>query len=133
MQQEFKYLFTPLKIGSITVPGRIFLPAHSTFYYPPFGEPNERAINYWQARAKGGARLIITAPHWVFWPSSAETSHGLRKRWCYCLAQESGGCHSSTWNEMFFSTISSGGLWRLTSCWWRLVMGAISYAKDTPI
>jgi len=66
MQQEFKYLFTPIDIGNVTIPNRIVMSAHTAFFYPGAAEPNEKAVNYFQARAKGGAGLIVTAPHYPF-------------------------------------------------------------------
>ena len=68
--QELKYLFAPLKIGNITIPNRIVNSAHSPRLFPVIAEPNERAINYYEARAKGGIGLIITAGHHVSWPST---------------------------------------------------------------
>ena len=70
MEQEFKYLFAPLKIGNITVRNRILLTGAETGYYPGASEPNEGAINYFQARAKGGIGLIVTSPHYVCWPTT---------------------------------------------------------------
>lgn len=70
MEQEFKYLFTPLKIGNVTVPNRILLTGAEAGYYPGESEPSERAINYFQARAKGGIGLIVTSAHYVCWPTT---------------------------------------------------------------
>jgi mycofactocin system FadH/OYE family oxidoreductase 2 len=59
MANQFEYLFTPLKIGPISVRNRIVLPAHVTV----FGEnhlPTERMAYYLGERAKGGASLIIS-------------------------------------------------------------------------
>ena len=55
---EFKYLFTPLKIGSVTVRNRIFMSAHSKQY----GEDNmmgRRHAFYYAERAKGGIGLVV--------------------------------------------------------------------------
>ncbi len=71
--QEFKHLFSPLKIGTITVPNRIVFPAHWTCFFVQDEPPNERLMHYMAARAKGGAGLIIT-PQNTVWPSS--TAHG---------------------------------------------------------
>ena len=59
MSGQFKYLFSPLKIGRITVPNRISFSAHLT----SFAEgclPAERHVHYYATRARGGAGLIIT-------------------------------------------------------------------------
>jgi mycofactocin system FadH/OYE family oxidoreductase 2 len=68
-ENEFKNLFSPLKIGSMTVPNRIVCPAHWTCYFPQDAAPNERLRHYLAARAKGGAGLIIT-PQNTVWPAS---------------------------------------------------------------
>jgi 2,4-dienoyl-CoA reductase-like NADH-dependent reductase (Old Yellow Enzyme family) len=57
--KEFKYLFSPLQIGSVVVPNRIHFAAHMT----NFGEDqkiSERHIYYYLERAKGGCGLITT-------------------------------------------------------------------------
>jgi mycofactocin system FadH/OYE family oxidoreductase 2 len=71
--QEFKHLFSPLRIGSMTVRNRIVFPAHWTCFFPQDQPPNERMMHYLAARAKGGVGLIITSQNTV-WPSS--TAHG---------------------------------------------------------
>jgi mycofactocin system FadH/OYE family oxidoreductase 2 len=59
MSGQFKFLFTPLKIGHVTVPNRISFSAHMT-NYALNGIPSERHLYYWAERAKGGTGLIIT-------------------------------------------------------------------------
>lgn len=59
MSESFKYLFSPLKIGRVTVSNRISFSAHLT----NFAEnclPSERHVHYLATRARGGAGLIIT-------------------------------------------------------------------------
>ena len=59
MPGQFKYLFSPLKIGKVVVPNRISFSAHLT----SFAEdclPSERHAYYYAARARGGTGLIIT-------------------------------------------------------------------------
>ena len=56
---EFKYLFSPLKIGSVVIPNRLHFAPHMTNY----AENNlisDRHIDYYQERAKGGCGLITT-------------------------------------------------------------------------
>ncbi|MFH0730914.1 MAG: mycofactocin system FadH/OYE family oxidoreductase 2 [Pseudomonadota bacterium] len=56
---EYKYLFSPLKIGSVVIPNRLHFAPHMTNY----AENNlisERHIYYYQERAKGGCGLITT-------------------------------------------------------------------------
>ncbi|MFT4726447.1 MAG: 2,4-dienoyl-CoA reductase-like NADH-dependent reductase (Old Yellow Enzyme family) [Granulosicoccus sp.] len=55
---KYPHVFLPLAIGPITVRNRIFVPAHTTSY----GDnnlPTDRHLAYHQARAAGGAGLII--------------------------------------------------------------------------
>jgi len=59
MSGQFKFLFTPLKIGQVTVPNRISFSAHMT-NFAVNGLPSERHLYYCAERAKGGAGLIIT-------------------------------------------------------------------------
>jgi len=50
---QYEYLFTPLKIGTMTVPNRIVMCAHVHRL------PDEQFKDYYRARAKGGAGLLI--------------------------------------------------------------------------
>ena len=59
MPGQFKYLFSPLQIGRVTVPNRISFSAHLT-NFAEFNLPSERHAYYLAERAKGGAGLIIT-------------------------------------------------------------------------
>ena len=59
MTQRFQYLFSPLKIGSVTVRNRIVCPAHVTAMNENH-LPTERMAYYNAEKAKGGAGLIIT-------------------------------------------------------------------------
>lgn len=60
MNSQFQYLFTPLKIGEVTLRNRIFSPPHGTVFAEPNSLPNERLAYYHAERAKGGVGLIIT-------------------------------------------------------------------------
>ncbi len=60
MNDQFKYLFSPFKIGSVTVRNRICTTAHGTL----FSEDrtffvDDRYVEYQRTRAKGGVGLII--------------------------------------------------------------------------
>ncbi|MFQ5827120.1 MAG: mycofactocin system FadH/OYE family oxidoreductase 2 [Dehalococcoidia bacterium] len=59
MPGQFKYLFSPLKIGAVTVPNRIVFSAHLT-NFAEGSLPSDRHAYYYAERAKGGAGLIIT-------------------------------------------------------------------------
>lgn len=56
----YKKLFTPGKIGSLTIPNRIAMTAASASLSQPDGTMTEEMLAYYEARAKGGVGLIIT-------------------------------------------------------------------------
>lgn len=58
-QNKFPHLFAPLKIGSRTLKNRLFFPAVSTLYAEE-EVLTEKDIRFYEARARGGAGLIIT-------------------------------------------------------------------------
>src|SRR3984957_5849595 len=59
---RYRHLFTPLRIGPVTVANRIVFSAHLT-NYATHGLPTEQHASYYAARAAGGAGLIITEEH----------------------------------------------------------------------
>ncbi|MBN1161424.1 MAG: hypothetical protein JXA17_05720, partial [Dehalococcoidales bacterium] len=59
MYGQFKYLFSPLQIGKVTVPNRISFSSHLT-NLAENNLPSERYMYYLAERARGGAGLIIT-------------------------------------------------------------------------
>ena len=59
---RYKQLFTPLQLGPVTIANRIIFSAHLTNYAED-GMPTEQHAEYYAARAKGGAGLIITEEH----------------------------------------------------------------------
>ena len=59
---RYRYLFSPLRLGPVTVRNRIVFSAHLT-NYAENGLPTEQHAAYYAARAKGGAGLIITEEH----------------------------------------------------------------------
>ena len=56
---KFRFLFSPIKIGSIVVPNRICFSAHLTNFSEDY-KISDRHIYYYLERAKGGCGLIIT-------------------------------------------------------------------------
>ncbi len=68
-----RLLFTPLKIGSITVQNRIVFSAHLTNFAEDF-MPTDRHGYYYRERAVGGTGLIITEEH-----STHPTDHPYEK------------------------------------------------------
>lgn len=73
MPEQFRHLFSPLRIGSVTVPNRILQTSHAKYFedYLPgglegsFALPSERNALYHAERARGGAGLIIMEYHMV--------------------------------------------------------------------
>ncbi len=59
---KYRYLFTPLRLGPVTVRNRVVFSAHLTNYAAD-GLPTDQHVAYYEARAKGGAGLIITEEH----------------------------------------------------------------------
>lgn len=61
-QGQYRHLFTPLRIGPLTVRNRVVFSAHLTNYAAD-GMPSDQHVAYYAARAAGGAGLIITEEH----------------------------------------------------------------------
>ena len=59
---RFRHLFSPIRLGPVTLENRIVFSAHLTNYARD-GLPTEQHAAYYAARAKGGAGLIITEEH----------------------------------------------------------------------
>ena len=57
---ELKTLFSPMKIGSCTIPNRTVVPAMVANMCPDNGKASEQYIRYHEEKAKGGWGLIIT-------------------------------------------------------------------------
>ncbi|MBW2623295.1 MAG: FAD-dependent oxidoreductase [Deltaproteobacteria bacterium] len=61
MAQEFKNLLSPINIGPLTLRNRIVSSSHHPlFINPATGLLDDRMVNYWVAKAKGGIGLIET-------------------------------------------------------------------------
>ena len=58
----YRYLWTPLELGPVTVRNRIVFSAHLTNYARD-GRPTEQHAAYYGARAAGGTGLVITEEH----------------------------------------------------------------------
>jgi 2,4-dienoyl-CoA reductase-like NADH-dependent reductase (Old Yellow Enzyme family)/thioredoxin reductase len=59
-EPEFKHLFSPVKIGNVTLPNRIVMTGAFNRL------TGDRLLHYYVARAKGGAGLIVSTPHHIF-------------------------------------------------------------------
>ncbi|MFH1955244.1 MAG: FAD-dependent oxidoreductase [Pseudomonadota bacterium] len=60
MNQQFKHLFTPLRVNRVEIPNRIMNTAHTTLFAESNNVMSDRYIDYLRERAKGGVGLIIT-------------------------------------------------------------------------
>jgi len=56
---KYKTLFSPHKMGELTIKNRIVLPAMGTNLAEPDGLVSDRNVNYYSSRAKGGTGLVI--------------------------------------------------------------------------
>lgn len=79
MAAAFKFLFTPIQLGTVHVPNRIVSTAHATAYARD-GIPTERLIAYHEARARGGVGLIIMGAA-VVHPTSPYDEYNLQCNW----------------------------------------------------
>jgi len=78
---RYRHLFTPLRLGPVTVANRIVFSAHLTNYATD-GMPTDQHAAYYGARAAGGAGLIITEEHSTHptdWPYE-KLIHGFHPR-----------------------------------------------------
>jgi len=60
MADQFRLLFSPIKVGAMTVRNRIVVPGHYPALRDPDSLPGERITAYWESKAKGGAGMICT-------------------------------------------------------------------------
>lgn len=61
---QFPMLFSPIRIGTLTVKNRIAMPSMGLMYTHD-GRMNERFRHFYYERARGGAGLLITGPYAV--------------------------------------------------------------------
>lgn len=77
---RYRHLFSPIRLGSLTLTNRIVFSAHLTNYATQEGLPSDQHVAYYAARARGGAGLIITEEHSTHptdWPYE-KLIHGYR-------------------------------------------------------
>ena len=58
MAHQFRYLFTPLRVGGLTLKNRIYSSGHAEAMAED-GRPGERLRRYHEAKARGGCALTI--------------------------------------------------------------------------
>ncbi len=76
MSVKFKYLFSPLKIGPMTIPNRIMLTGHGTAFIAD-GIAKEDIVYYLGERAKGGCGLITYGNGSVFYSENCKHNNGI--------------------------------------------------------
>jgi dimethylglycine catabolism A len=69
MAHEFRYLFTPIRLGSLTLKNPIFSSGHAEAMAEA-GQPGPRLRAYHEAKARGGAALTIIGGSSSVHPSS---------------------------------------------------------------
>jgi 2,4-dienoyl-CoA reductase-like NADH-dependent reductase (Old Yellow Enzyme family) len=69
MAHEFRHLFTPLRVGGLTLKNRIFSTGHAEAMAED-GKPGPRLRAYHEAKARGGAALTIIGGSTSVHPSS---------------------------------------------------------------
>ena len=57
--QQYKNLFSPIKVGNLEIPNRFVVPPMGTTLSNEDGTVSDALVEYWTARAKGGWGLII--------------------------------------------------------------------------
>lgn len=62
---RFRYLFSPLQLGPLRLRNRVVFSSHLTNYASQDGMPTPQHAAYYEARARGGAGLIISEEHAV--------------------------------------------------------------------
>jgi len=60
LAHEFREMLSPVDVGRVHMRNRIYFAPHDTNFMPPNTPPNDRAIAYYVARAKGGVAAIVT-------------------------------------------------------------------------
>lgn len=64
-ESSYKELFTPLNIGSLTIPNRIVMSPMASHFADSDGRVTEQLIKWYEERAKGGVGFIITESNYV--------------------------------------------------------------------
>ena len=76
--KNFRKLFEPYTVKSMTLRNRIVMTPIGTHFAEHTGEVNERIIDYYKQRAKGGTGLITIEAASVYSPQGASGSYQLR-------------------------------------------------------
>ena len=71
MSNRYPHLLSPGRIGGMALRNRIAMAAMGTNFAAPDGHCTERLIAYYEARAKGGAGLLVLETSAALWPNGA--------------------------------------------------------------
>ncbi len=71
---DFSKLFEPIAIGSMTVKNRMVIPPMGTGFPTPDGLINQRTLDYYAARARGGAGMVIVETACVDFPRGIQAA-----------------------------------------------------------
>ena len=87
---KFPTMFSPIRIGTVTVPNRFVVPPMGNNFANTDGSLSDRSLAYYQARAKGGFGLITIESTVVY----QEAKGGPRKP---CLSPTTAWRASAGW------------------------------------
>jgi len=75
---KLKRLFRPINIGKMELKNRIVMPALNTKFGTEWGAVNDRLIDYFVERAKGGVGLIVIENTCIDWPAGKAGTNPIR-------------------------------------------------------
>lgn len=73
MNKHFPNLFSPIKIGGVTLKNRVVMSAMDTCYFAADGTLTKKAIAHYTERARGGVGLIFTEVSPFDWPGGKQS------------------------------------------------------------
>ena len=73
MNPYYPHLFSPIRVGGVTLKNRIGMSAMDTCYFSMNGTLTPKAVAHYLERAKGGAGLIVTEISPIDWPHGKQS------------------------------------------------------------
>lgn len=73
MNKHFPNLFSPIRVGNVTLKNRVVMSAMDTCYFSVNGTVTKKAIGHYMERAKGGVGLIFTEVSPFDWPGGKQS------------------------------------------------------------
>src|SRR3954451_21465634 len=77
MSMTYEHLLSPGRIGSLETRNRIAMAPMGSNLCEPDGTPGDRMLAYFEARARGGAGLVIVEVAAIAWPAGAANPNQL--------------------------------------------------------